>query len=121
MMRDFNTLLDECIDRINAGESIDMCLASYPKHARELEPLLRTVGGVRDACFGLPGVTAKSATRRRLDAAIANSEKSFRKPQRRSGSFLNWSSIWTKIGEEIDMKLQKYKFRIFCIFVAVQK
>jgi len=34
--------LDEALARINAGESLEACLADYPQHAPALEPLLRT-------------------------------------------------------------------------------
>ena len=37
----FDQILDEVIDRIAQGESIDDCLEDYPEHAKELEPLLR--------------------------------------------------------------------------------
>ena len=37
----FDQILDEVIDRIAQGESVDDCLQDYPEHAKELEPLLR--------------------------------------------------------------------------------
>jgi len=41
-MRDFDNILDECLGRLIDGESIEACLSRYPRHAAELEPLLRT-------------------------------------------------------------------------------
>ena len=35
-------VLNECIERLAAGETVEQCLASYPDYAVELEPLLRT-------------------------------------------------------------------------------
>ncbi len=35
-------ILNDCLERIFRGESIEDCLASYPEEASELEPLLRT-------------------------------------------------------------------------------
>ncbi len=42
MKTDFATVLDECLDRLKAGDSISACLERYPEHAEELEPLLET-------------------------------------------------------------------------------
>ncbi|MEW6033400.1 MAG: DUF5667 domain-containing protein [Chloroflexota bacterium] len=39
-------VLDECIDRLRRGESIERCLASHPEHAAELGPLLRMAAAV---------------------------------------------------------------------------
>ena len=71
MSGDLKTLLDECIDRINRGESLEECLASYPEHAQELEPLLRTVFDIRDAFSPIPSLSAKAEAKRQLDAALA--------------------------------------------------
>ena len=35
-------VLNECIERLAAGETVEQCLASYPDYAVELEPMLRT-------------------------------------------------------------------------------
>ncbi|MBI4328400.1 MAG: hypothetical protein HY685_00875 [Chloroflexi bacterium] len=40
--RPIEDILDECLDRLQAGESVEACLARYPAEAAELEPLLRT-------------------------------------------------------------------------------
>ncbi|MFW0858572.1 MAG: hypothetical protein AAGB97_00030 [Dehalococcoidia bacterium] len=112
MTKYFDTLVDDCIDRMNEGESLEECLASYPEHAEELEPLLRAVRNVHAACSVIPGATARSAARRRLDAALVSSESSLQKHQRRPGSLSGWSRAWTKIGEEIDIKLRRQKWGI---------
>lgn len=39
--RSFEDILDECMERLRRGESVEACLTSYPEHATELEPLLR--------------------------------------------------------------------------------
>jgi hypothetical protein len=40
--REFENILNECLDRVIKGEDIEACLARHPEHAAELEPLLRT-------------------------------------------------------------------------------
>jgi len=39
-------LLDECYERLEAGESLAACLQRYPEHASNLTPLLETIAGV---------------------------------------------------------------------------
>jgi hypothetical protein len=38
---DISTLLDESLDRVLAGESVESCLEVHPQQAHELDPLLR--------------------------------------------------------------------------------
>jgi hypothetical protein len=72
MTDNLDTLLDECIDRINTGQSLEECLASYPEHAERLEPLLRSILDIRATCSPMPSPAAKAAARRRLDTALDN-------------------------------------------------
>ena len=39
--KDFDNILDDCISRMLAGETIEQCLQDYPEHAPELKPLLQ--------------------------------------------------------------------------------
>jgi len=39
---DFDHVLNICLERLRAGESLDDCLARYPSYAESLAPLLRT-------------------------------------------------------------------------------
>jgi uncharacterized secreted protein with C-terminal beta-propeller domain len=71
MRGDIEKILDECIDRMNAGESLDDCLANYPEHSKELRPLLTAAFGIHDACSPIPGPGAKALGRRKLQAALA--------------------------------------------------
>lgn len=43
MKRQLQEIFEECLERLNQGESIESCLMSYPEHAADLEILLRTV------------------------------------------------------------------------------
>jgi len=40
--KDFENILNDCLDRLIKGEAIESCLARYPEYAIELEPLLKT-------------------------------------------------------------------------------
>ena len=78
-------LLEQCIDRINEGESVEVCLASYPEHAKELEPLLQVLCDARNACSTTPSTKAITATRQRLNAAIAETNKTHPKTRWKIG------------------------------------
>ena len=41
MKREFDNILNECLDRLAQGESLEGCLETYPDHADELAPVLR--------------------------------------------------------------------------------
>jgi len=48
-VNDFDNILNECLDRMINGETIEQCLALYPQYAKELEPLLKTAQETRTA------------------------------------------------------------------------
>ncbi len=52
--RDFDNILDECLTRVQRGESIEACLAAHPEQSGELEPLLRTALAARQAAAVRP-------------------------------------------------------------------
>ena len=91
MNKDWDILLDKCIDRMNQGASVEDCIAEHPEHAEELEPLLRALCDARDICSVMPGATAKSVMRQRLDTALMNSDGSVRKSHRRPSLLFGWS------------------------------
>ncbi len=70
MEQKFDAILDECIDRMNRGETLDECLAAHPEHATELKPLLEAAFGIRDATAEVPGKAAKAEARRRFNEAL---------------------------------------------------
>jgi len=75
MKDNIEKILDECIDRISNGESLESCLASYPEHAEELRPLLLAVRGIKDAELPAIDHKAKSAAKIRLNAALVEKRK----------------------------------------------
>ena len=91
MSKNWDILLDKCIDRMNEGASLEDCLAEHPEHAEELEPLLRALCDARDTCSTMPGATAKSIVRRRLDAALVDSDWSAWRSQPRPSLLFGWA------------------------------
>jgi hypothetical protein len=47
--REFDNILNECMERVMRGEDIQSCLARYPEYADDLEPLLKTVFDAKQA------------------------------------------------------------------------
>jgi len=69
-MNDFENILDECLQRLLVGESIESCLSRYPQHASELEPLLRTAQDTMKAADIKPRPEFRDLARRRFQAAV---------------------------------------------------
>jgi hypothetical protein len=70
MANDFERILDECIDRLGRGESLEACLRHYPEHAKQLEPLLRAMAQTKAAYSFTPSVDAKREARQRFYAEM---------------------------------------------------
>ncbi len=73
MNRNFDDILNECLDRIASGDSIQRCVSRYPEHAVELVPLLRMASATSRAAHATPfAAAARERGRRRLTQALAN-------------------------------------------------
>jgi hypothetical protein len=59
-------ILDRCLDRIRGGETVEQCLADYPDHRLELEPLLETARTLSTAM----GVSSSAEFRRTSPARL---------------------------------------------------
>ena len=75
MARRFDDILDECVERIQQGASLEECLASFPEHAAELEPALRALSEVLAAYSFAPSPAAKAAARQRFYAALESRQR----------------------------------------------
>ncbi|MFA4835774.1 MAG: hypothetical protein WC749_06890, partial [Dehalococcoidia bacterium] len=82
MKRDFDQILDECIDRINSGESVEECLKLYPESAPELEPFLKAAFDFRNQITFVPSETAKAQGRLRLHNALNDISRERNTPQK---------------------------------------
>jgi hypothetical protein len=72
---DFDGILDECLARMAAGESVDACLRRYPQHAAGLQPLLRVAAGLHALPRPEPGADAVLAGRQRMLAALREQKR----------------------------------------------
>jgi hypothetical protein len=78
----FNDVLNECLDRMLKGETVEQCLKSYPEMARELEPLLHTAQVAKMASSIQPRAEFKAKARYEFQAALRDmqAKKSQRAP-----------------------------------------
>jgi hypothetical protein len=77
MAEEFEKILDECIDRVNRGDTIAACVKDHPEHAAELEPLLQMMFQTQDAFAFTPSDDAKRNGRQRLYAAVDRRKSTF--------------------------------------------
>ena len=68
--KQFDNILNECLDRVLRGETIERCLQSYPDQARELEPLLRTALAAKQAVYIQPRAEFKAQARYAFNSAL---------------------------------------------------
>jgi hypothetical protein len=69
--RTFADILDECLDRVLMGESVEACIAEYPEHADELRESLMTAGALHRTAFAIrPDLDKKRASRQRFLEAL---------------------------------------------------
>ncbi len=70
-MENFDYILDKCLDRIAAGDDVNVILSDYPDEADRLRPLLQSaVQTSRWGSFTI-NTEVKYAARQRFDAALA--------------------------------------------------
>jgi len=69
---DFASTLDDCIERLARGETLQACLSRYPEQAVELEPYLRTATRIETSAKQIhPSPAFKARGRARLTAHMA--------------------------------------------------
>ncbi len=87
----FDNILDECLERVIKGESIEACLKSYPEYADELEPLLRTASDTKEAVSIIPRTEFREKAGREFQDAIRDMA-----PQESRG-FFGWFPRWATV------------------------
>jgi hypothetical protein len=77
---EFENILDECLDRLASGETLEQCLQSYPEQAAQLEPLLQMVQAVIKASAILPRAEFKARARYEFRSALQAKATKRRQP-----------------------------------------
>ena len=70
MAERFENILDECIERLLQGESVEQCLGRYPEHAVQLEPLLRVAKATRETSSVEPRPEFKAQARYQIESLL---------------------------------------------------
>jgi len=87
--REFNIILNECLERmLDNGESLEQCLQDYPEYAGELKPLLDVVVATKKASAVEPHPEFRDRARYQFLSALREME-----PQRSRG-FFSWQPRW---------------------------
>jgi hypothetical protein len=73
--RDFDTILDQCLARMAAGESPDACLEQYPQYSAALRPLLSVAADLHALPRPEPSAAAVQAGRQRMLAAVREQKR----------------------------------------------
>jgi hypothetical protein len=68
MKVEFDSVLENCLDRLVQGETLQACLSRYPEHAAELEPLLSVATRVKRGAQLRPSPAFKTRARAQLHA-----------------------------------------------------
>jgi hypothetical protein len=85
MNNDLETILDTCLNQIeDDGSNIDECLARYPDHAAQLEPLLKAATKLAHAREVVPDPAYKARARAQLSVYMQQN------PQRKRVSPVFW-------------------------------
>ncbi len=97
MAKNLDQILDECIDRINRGESLKACLAEYPEYREQLEPLLRAMLQTQGAYSFAPEAKARREARQRFNVALARREHGRREKQSLFPRVFTWPRAWATV------------------------
>ena len=96
-MSEFENILDDCLERLVGGETVEQCLESYPGQALELEPLLRTAQAAREASAIEPRAEFRARARYEF-RAVLHDEMSQKKKQPRFSLKRGWVVALMVIG-----------------------
>ena len=108
MKDNLDKILDECIDRINRGESVEACLTDYPECSEELRPLLSAMLETKTAYSFTPSARAKSFHRQRFTAALVVLRERRERRQPLFPWILGWSKVWATAAAIIVIGLLGY-------------
>jgi hypothetical protein len=107
MVNNFDKILDECIDRINSGESVESCLADYSSYSEQLKPLLQAIIATKKTYTFLPSKDVKTAAKRSFEAALEKHIQQEKQPRTWLSSIfgkpLAWATVATAIAAIIGL------------------
>ena len=108
MNDNLDKILDECIDRINHGDSVDECLTKYSEYRQELSSLLYTMLDTKSAYSFIPSERARDFHRQRFTAALVASREKRARRKPIYTLMLDWSKVWAPVAAVIVIALVGY-------------
>lgn len=109
MTRDFDRVLDECIDRMSKGQGVEECLKLYPEFAQELEPLLKAVYELHEQGRLIPSQAGKVKGRERLSSAMAELARKRREaPAPLSRRLFGQPKVWVPVAAALLLAIIGY-------------
>ncbi len=100
MVSKLSKALDDCIAKINKGETIETCLAEYPDMQGKLEPLLHTALSISAIPKVSPSVEFRRAAKARLMSRLRQEARQAAAAKREQGITLldelvmAWQRLW---------------------------
>lgn len=87
--KQFENILNDCLERLSRGEALEACLAEYPERAKEIRPLLEMALAARRASDIVPRPEFRERASREFQEAIREL-----KPARSRGFIFNFKPVW---------------------------
>lgn len=95
MAERFEDMLNECLERMRQGESVEQCLADYPEQAAELAPLLRVAMATQRTSSAMqPRPEFKARTRHQMQSQLRSRERS---TERKKAGTVGWIPRWAAV------------------------
>jgi len=88
--KEFNNILNECLERLLEGGTIEQCLHRYPEQANELKPLLQTALAARRVSAIKPRADFKARARYQFRSALKETVT-------KSHPALDWFPRWATV------------------------
>ncbi len=98
MAERFDDILNECIDRLLRGESLEQCLQRYPEQSAQLEPLLRVAAAASRAASVEPRPEFKAQLRYQIQSHLGARKQ---KAQSKRLSFFGWVPRWAAVAASV--------------------
>ncbi len=108
MEKNFDNILDECIDRINKGDTLEQCLADNTEFAQRLEPLLRVIFQARESYPFTPSKNTKEEARQRFNTALEKLEQKHFEKQSLFSRLFTRPVIWATATVVIVLAIAAY-------------
>ena len=91
----FDDILNECLEQVLRGESVEECLQRHPEQAAELEPLLRVAAAARKTSSTVePRPEFKARTRYEIQSRLHSKD---RKAEAKRTSMVGWIPRWAVV------------------------